>query len=411
MNDSQKSPALVGALLIGISCFFLLAGYEFVRTPTNTLYKATYGKENLATIMAMIPVAVAIFVYLYTRILSYFGPRKTMMITTIGSCSLIALGQFLFENGLKEAIIFLYLFRSAYVVLLIQQCWSFLNSTLSEAEGKKFFGPICGIASIGAVLAGIFGSQLVSGLGTSNMLLLAALVTIPAALFADMAFAKCGEPQPSAEEKESGKKDHLALGLFKSEKILVVVLSLIIMTQIVSAVLGLTFQGELQDAIPDADAQSAYSFSFYSWINGLAAVLQFAVAPLLMTFVPLGLIHIGIPIIHIATCIVCVVNPGLTSAAVAYMTFKVVDYSIFIAAKEVLYMPLPFDARYRAKEVIDVFGYRFSKGATAGVMSLVQKSGIAITETSYALAGVVAASFWFILVMPLSKRFKQDNVK
>ena len=74
-------------------------------------------------------------------------------------------------------------------------------------------------------------------------------------------------------------------------------------------------------------------------------------------------------------------------------------------------MPLPFDARYRAKEVIDVFGYRFSKGATAGVMSLVQKSGIAITETSYALAGVVAASFWFILVMPLSKRFKQDNVK
>ena len=45
----------------------------------------------------------------------------------------------------------------------------------------------------------------------------------------------------------------------------------------------------------------------------------------------------------------------------AFALFKTIDYSTFRAAKEILYIPLSFDARYRAKEVIDVFGYRFGK--------------------------------------------------
>jgi len=407
-SDNKK---LWGALLIGISCFFQLAGYEFVRTPTNTLYKAEYGKENLAFIMAMIPFAVAFIVYLYTRILSWAGPRKTFLITSIGSCALIALGQVAYEAGVKESMIFLYLFRSAYVVLLIQQSWSFLNSIMSNEEGKKFFGPICGIASIGAVIAGIVGSDLVTMFGTSSMLLIAAVVTLPCAFFTEMAFRICGEPQPKPENKHKNyKSKHLRLDLFNSEKILVVILSLVIMTQVVSAVLGLTFQGVLQDAMPIADEQSAYSFLFYSKINAIAAGLQFIVAPLLMMFIPVALIHIGIPLIHIGTIAIFLINPGLSTAAFAYLTFKVVDYSVFLASKEVLYIPLPFDARYRAKEVIDVFGYRASKGATAGIIALLQKTTLFVSESSYAIIALVASATWCALVFPLAKRFKDKNV-
>jgi ATP/ADP translocase len=49
--------------------------------------------------------------------------------------------------------------------------------------------------------------------------------------------------------------------------------------------------------------------------------------------------------------------------------FKVLDYSVFRAVKELLYVPLSFDARYRAKEIIDAFVYRASKGMTAGALA------------------------------------------
>ena len=51
--------------------------------------------------------------------------------------------------------------------------------------------------------------------------------------------------------------------------------------------------------------------------------------------------------------------------------FKALDYSVFKAAKEILYIPLPFAARYRAKEVVDVFGYRLSKGGVSLLIEFV----------------------------------------
>jgi len=48
----------------------------------------------------------------------------------------------------------------------------------------------------------------------------------------------------------------------------------------------------------------------------------------------------------------------------------VLDYSVFRASKEILYIPLSFDARYRAKEVIDAFVYRGAKGALSGIFAV-----------------------------------------
>jgi len=71
----------------------------------------------------------------------------------------------------------------------------------------------------------------------------------------------------------------------------------------------------------------------------------------------------ALPLANIAACAYFVlsrarVRPGATSRS------KPIDYSLFRAAKKILYIPFSFDVRYRAKEVIDVFGYRFGKGAS-----------------------------------------------
>ncbi len=54
------------------------------------------------------------------------------------------------------------------------------------------------------------------------------------------------------------------------------------------------------------------------------------------------------------------------SVGAAYVCFKSIDYTLFRASKELLYIPLSFDVRFRSKEFIDVFGYRGSKGVASG---------------------------------------------
>lgn len=391
------------ALLIGLAAAFTLAGYEFVRTPTNTLYVATYGKAGLPMVMALIPLAVLGCTYAYGWLLSRLGPRRTLFWTTLGSCGLIAALQLAFDAGVKEAIAPLYLFRNAYVVLIIEQYWSYINSTLSQANAKRLNGPISGIASIGSIAAGLVGASAVASLGTNRMVLFAVVATLPAAFISDFVYRKYGGPRD--EPRQHAEGHHLALHLFRTEKRLPLLLGMVILTQVIEAVMALAFQGELSAAYPEVDRQTAYSYAYFAWINGIAAGLQFLVAPILLNFVRPGLMNLIIPIVHIVACAAYLKDPGLTTAAIAYAGFKSIDYSLFRAAKEVLYVPLSFEARYRTKEVIDVFGYRFSKGITSGCITIVQNLGVAVTEVGYGAVAMVAAVLWAGLTLPLSKHY------
>jgi AAA family ATP:ADP antiporter len=85
--------------------------------------------------------------------------------------------------------------------------------------------------------------------------------------------------------------------------------------------------------------------------------------------------------------------------------FKAFDYSIFRAAKEILYVPLSFDERYRAKEIIDVFGYRTGKGASSVVIVVLQNAGILMANYYLAIA-FAATGLWLALIFPLTRRAK-----
>ena len=69
------------ALLMALCAFFTLAGYEFVRSSATVLFKRAYGAENLPLVMAVMPLVVFAGLVLYSRTLTRFGPRRTLVIT------------------------------------------------------------------------------------------------------------------------------------------------------------------------------------------------------------------------------------------------------------------------------------------------------------------------------------------
>ncbi|MFH1726210.1 MAG: Npt1/Npt2 family nucleotide transporter [Elusimicrobiota bacterium] len=392
---------LWAAIPTAFSAGFLLCGYEFVRGPSITLFKAAYGTENLPVAMALMPLGVILLLYLYSRALSLLGPRRTLLVTTLASGAMIALCYAAVRAGSSLAIGALYVFRQAYIVLIIEQYWSFINSTFGRDSARKLNGPIAGVASLGAISGGMLVGALARPLGSATLVLFAAASVIPTAILSDFAYAKCGEPQPSEDEK-GGRHGHMGLGEFRRSRPLLFLFLVIVATQVVSVGLDLRFQGILQNAIPDVDKQTSFIGWFFAAVNSGAAFLQFVAAPILLRWLAIRTIHLGLPLIHAAACAALIAHPSLETAAAAFLLFKCFDYSVFRAAKEILYIPLSFDARYRAKEIIDVFGYRFSKGGASLVITLVQQAGVILTSaySFIALAGVMA---WLGLIVPLMR--------
>ena len=132
----------------------------------------------------------------------------------------------------------------------------------------------------------------------------------------------------------------------------------------------------------------------------IALVLQFIGAPILLSWLRYDWINLAIPTVQIATCTWAALEPSLVSTGAAFMTFKAIDYSLFRAAKEILYIPLSFDARYRSKELIDVFGYRFGKGGASLAVTAAVAQGVVFTAGRYAALALGAVFVWLALVIP-----------
>ncbi len=181
---------------------------------------------------------------------------------------------------------------------------------------------------------------------------------------------------------------------------------IVLSTQVVAAVLDFKFQGLLSlEFMGRQDDETAFQGWFWAILNTTSITLQFVGAPLLLTFVSLRLIHILMPAIHITAITFSIIEPSVFSVGLAFLLFKAFDYSIFRAAKEILYIPLSYDERYRAKEIIDVFGYRTGKGLSSVVIVLLQRMGV-VMSNYYLATAFCAVAVWLALIFPLTARAK-----
>ena len=70
-------------------------------------------------------------------------------------------------------------------------------------------------------------------------------------------------------------------------------------------------------------------------------------------------------------------------------------------------MPLSYDARYRAKQINDSFGYRFAKGGSAGVIELVRLGIKTIPGIAFSITAMVAAMVWTPIAFNLTRVYQK----
>ena len=403
------------ALMMASTAMFTLAGYELMRSASTVLFKQTYGAENLPMVMAAMPFVMFVGVWGYGRLLSAVGPRRTLNATTLLAAGVILVAWALYRVGMVWMTPILFLVKEFYVVLLIEQYWSYMNSRFTPEAAKRLNGPITGVAGLGSVAGGWAVAQLAVPLGTDLLIPLAALALLPSAWLANRTYARFGEPQPEQASVEpaaaSGpvsKSDSLGWQTITQSKQLAALLAVVLATQIIAAVLDFKFQGLLSEAfVGRPDEETAFQGQFWFYLNSAAVTFQFVLTPLLLSFLALRVVHLLMPLVHSVVILWAIIDPSVVSVGAAFFLFKMFDYSLFRASKELIYLPLSFSARYRAKEFIDVFGYRTGKGGSSLVVLGLQKLGIAMMNY-YLMVALAFVLIWLALVIPLTSQVSQS---
>ena len=107
--------------------------------------------------------------------------------------------------------------------------------------------------------------------------------------------------------------------------------------------------------------RTAYFGWFFGVVNIVNVTLQLFGSFFLIELIGLKRSHLSIPVFLASSLLGFLVFPSFGLIAFTYGSIKALDYSIFGVIKEMLYIPLSIDQKFKAKAVIDVFMYRSAK--------------------------------------------------
>lgn len=410
ISEIRNKSQILATLVVAVSSMFLLAGYEFVRSASFSLFKAAYGVESLPHIIALTPIGVFTVLWIYGKILTAFGPRKTLAITTLGSSLTIILCYALIHFEVKPATAALFIIRECYAVLLVEQFWSFANSILKSSDAKKYNGLILTISSLGSITGAFLVYLFAKSLGTLQLVLIGGLLCIPCWYVAQIAYRISGYTGHEKNEDTHEKKSFfLGVNLIANHRVLLIITGMVLMSQFYSFFIGLNFQQVIQVHYPNIDEQTAFSGLFFAITSAVSILSQFFLTPFLLARFSIARIHKCIPLMNLVFMLALWLFPGIWAASAAFLIFKVSEYSVFRAAKEILYIPFSFDVRFRAKELIDVFGQRSAQGFISFIFKLMQKLNlVGLAHIPYITTGLL--TLWFLILMPLGKELRMQEL-
>jgi MFS family permease len=241
-----------------------------------------------------------------------------------------------------------------------------IHSTIPSSSAKALYGLIFGMGTLGTILGSFLSGFFAVEIG-SEQLLFATLPLYIVLMFAyKMAFQRSGvKPESFKEDLSQNTGAGEGFALIRRSPFLISILLLVVFMQVSVGLVEYLFNAHLELNVVDKDLRTEVYGRLIGLTNLVSALFQFIGGFLLIQFLGVRRSHFFIPLFLSATGIVSWFMPTFGIAMCSFVFVKSVDFSLFGILREMLYVPLKLDEKFRAKAVIDVFAYRTSKAAVS----------------------------------------------
>ncbi len=404
-----------GIFLPLFGCFFLvLFSYSFIRPVCESLFLSAWGASKMPHVWIISAAATALVVWVYNKFVVSARPSRLYAVSNYIAVAFFLLFHFYFSAKHKGFSLIAFIVKDIYVVILIEQLWTFCDATFEEKPAKVLYGFLAGACSIGGIVASVLTSELASVLGSKNLIFVGCGALLLGVWLFVYANRKGGavlqrNRQKSLSEKQQKEENISIWGGFDvvlRSKYLILICLMLMLSQFVTALIGLQFNQVLEVQVTELDMRTAYLAKFYGATNVISLILQFGISAPMLHFLGLLLSLVLVPAVMGAGSFVFFFAPTMGVLFGTRLANKSLTYSIFRSAKEILYIPLSYIEKYKGKAVIDMFIYRFAKGGI-GVVIIGMQALMAVTAVTinYMVIGLIIA--WILIVPLLIREYKK----
>lgn len=267
-----------------------------------------------------------------------------------------------------------YLLGDLFSTIMVATFFAFLNDSVTPEAAKRLYG----LVGFGGVSGGAFGSTFVrvwvEQMSMSSWLWICfglAVVIAAVAMLAGRMVMRNPPPQEMKpkEEKPSKRTGSLALEgarlVFRS-RYLLSIMSIVVLYEMVSTIMDFQYKTSIGYYL-DGSAIRNNIATVAAIMNWIGMGVQLFLTSFIMTRFGLTTALMVLPAMTLMGSAGFLAVPILWTGSFLNIADNSFNNSINQSAKESLYVPTSFDAKYKGKAFIDMFAQRFAKVLAVGL--------------------------------------------
>lgn len=402
VRRAERAPLALAAT----SVFLLMAGY-FILRPIRDQMGVAGGVDNLPWLFSATLLAMLAINPLYAALVSRF-PRLEVAAFCYRTLMLCLAGFWIALSAVPASVwtgrVF-FVWVSVYNLFALSVFWALMADAWQGESSRRLYGIIAAGATLGAVAGGALTASLVELVG-QPALLLVSMGLLEAALWCLRGFERHA-PRSAGAAPEAptggGAIDGLKLAL-RSPYLLGICGYMLLYT------VGSTFlyflQAQVVDEMVDGRAAQTRWFAQVDLIvNVLTLLLQLFLTGRLMQRLGVGLTLAALPLVSLLGFAGLGLLPVLGAVVVFTVARRVSNFAFSRPAREALFVPLPREEKFKAKNLIDTVVYRSGDQFGAWTSGALTAIGLGVSGLAWVAAPLSAV--WLALALWLGRRYRR----
>ena len=353
------------AVLAGVAMFFCLFTGYFMLRPVRETMGIAGGVDKLqwlftATFLTTLA-ALPLFGWIASKV-----PRRTILpwtyaffVTNLASFAVLFAAD---PDGVWTARAF-YVWLSVFNLLAISLAWSVLADVFDIAQGKRLFALMAAGASLGGLTGPILGTLLVRPLGHAGLLALSALLLSASGIAASY-LHRWRDRQENVPVATAPRDAELGGSIFagasavwRSPYLLTIGLFVVLLA-VVSTFLYFEQARIVAATFKDKTRQTEVFGLIDTAVQAMTIFLQLFLTGRIAERFGVRALLAAVPLIMVLGFLWLALAPVFAALAAVMIVRRVGEYAFVRPGREMLYVPLPPEEKYKAKNFIDTVVYR-----------------------------------------------------
>lgn len=393
--------------------FFALLSSYYILRPIRDEMGVTAGIERMQWLFTGTFIAMLLVVPAFGWITSRYRRRRFLPYVYGFFIATLLLFYLLFESALpaRQVAPAFFIWLSVFNLFVVSVFWSFMNDLFDNAQARRLFGLIAAGGTAGAIVGPAATALLVRHLGTGQMLLIsAALLGVALACIARLIAWHRAAPAAGARVGPGGDPQEAALGggildgisLIARSRYLLGICLLILLYATLSTFLYFQQAQIVRDAFDDPATRTAVFAAMDLAVNALTLAAQLFVTGRLVRWLGLGRTLALVPLSLAIGFALLGFFPLLPVLVAVQVLRRAGNYAIMRPAREMLFVVLTREEKYKAKNVIDTVVYRGGDALSAWLYAGMRGLGLGLSTIAW--LAVPLALLWAWTALRLGHR-------